>query len=98
MFFYKVAIDLLQPYIDDGTLVVLSGQTDFQLLAILRWDSSEAQARMDNLMTGYYGDKELHAVLSPNESIDLSIVDSLESLSFGHAGNTYSIITALDAV
>src|SRR5690625_3433797 len=63
-FFYKGAIDLLQPYIDDGTLVVQSGQTDFQQIAILRWDSSEAQARMDNLMTGYYGDKELYAVLS----------------------------------
>lgn len=96
-FFYKGAIDLLQPYIDDGTLVVQSGQTDFQQIAILRWDSSEAQARMDNLMTGYYGDKELHAVLSPNDSIALGIVASLESLGFGDAGNPYPIITGQDA-
>ena len=96
-FFYKGAIDLLQPYIDDGTLVVQSGQTDFQQIAILRWDSSEAQARMDNLMTGHYGDKDLHAVLSPNDSIALGIVASLESLGFGDAGNPYPLITGQDA-
>ncbi len=96
-FFYQGAMDLLQPYIDDGTLVVQSGQTDFQQIAILRWDSAEAQARMDNLMTGHYGDKELDAVLSPNDSIALGIVASLESLGFGSADSPYPIITGQDA-
>src|SRR5690625_7526430 len=58
-FFYKGAIDLLQPYIDDGTLVVQSGHTDFQQIAIVRWDSSEAQARMVNLIKRYYGDNDV---------------------------------------
>ena len=30
---------VLQPYIDNGTLVVKSGQTDFEQVAILRWDA-----------------------------------------------------------
>ncbi|HIE62208.1 MAG TPA: sugar ABC transporter substrate-binding protein, partial [Microbacterium sp.] len=37
-FFWDGAIDTLQPYFDDGTLVVGSGQTDFQQAATLRWD------------------------------------------------------------
>src|SRR5690625_7839023 len=73
------------------------GQTDFQQIAILRWDSSEAQARMNNLKTGHYGDKDLHAVLSPNDSIAWGIVASLESLGFGGAGNPYPLITGQDA-
>lgn len=96
-FFYKGAMEILQPYIDDGTLVVQSGQTDFQQIAILRWDSAEAQARMDNLMTAHYGDKELDAVLSPNDSIALGIVASLESLGFGSGDLPYPIITGQDA-
>ena len=46
----------LQPYIDKGTLVVKSGQTDFQTVAILRWDPATAQNRMDNLLTSTYAD------------------------------------------
>jgi len=56
--FNKGAMDQLQPYIDNGQLVIQSGQTDMSVIAIQSWASEGAQARMDNLLTAYYSDKK----------------------------------------
>lgn len=95
-FFWQGAIDVIEPFIESGQIVIPSGQTSFEQAAILRWEPSTAQARMDNLMTGNYSDKELHAVLSPNDSVALGIVASLDSLGYG-AGQDFPIITGQDA-
>ena len=55
-FFFKGAMEKLQPYIDKGVLNVKSGQKDFDTVAILRWDGATAQTRMDNLITSTYTD------------------------------------------
>ena len=55
-FFFDGAIDVLQPLIDDGTLVVKSGQTDIEQAATLRWDGEVAQERMENILTSTYSD------------------------------------------
>ena len=53
-------------YIDNGTLVVKSGQTDFKTVAILRWDPATAQRRMEDLLTSTYsGGAKVDGVLSP---------------------------------
>ena len=53
-------------YIDKGTLVVKSGQTDFKTVAILRWDPATAQKRMEDLLTSTYsGGAKVDGVLSP---------------------------------
>ena len=49
-------MDVLQPLIDDGTLVVKSGQTDIEQAATLRWDGETAQSRMEDLLTANYSD------------------------------------------
>src|SRR5690625_903608 len=95
-FFWQGAIDVIEPYIESGQIVVPSGQTNFEQAAILRWEPSTAQERMDNLMTGNYSDKQLDAVLSPNDSVALGIVASLESLGYG-SGQDCPIITGQDA-
>jgi len=40
-------MSVLQPYIDKKTLVVKSGQTAFNTVAILRWEAATAQRRME---------------------------------------------------
>src|SRR5438105_7429124 len=64
-FFYNGAMSVLKPYIDSGKLVVASGQMGMDKVATLRWDGATAQARMDNLLSAYYGKKRVDAVLSP---------------------------------
>lgn len=41
--FFEEAMKVLQPKIDDGTLVVPSGQTSFQQAATQGWDPKTAQ-------------------------------------------------------
>ena len=63
-FFYDGAMSVLKPYIDSGKLVVASGQMGMDKVATLRWDGATAQARMDNLLSAFYGKKRVDAVLS----------------------------------
>lgn len=90
--FFKGAMQVLQPKIDDGTLVVVSGQTDFTQCATLDWDNSKAQSRMDSLLSGFYSDKEIHGVLSPNDGIARAIITASEQ-----AGQQIPVVSGLDA-
>lgn len=90
--FFKGAMSVLQPKIDDGTLVVVSGQTDFTQCATLDWDNAKAQSRMDSLLSGFYADKEIHGVLSPNDGIARAIITASEQ-----AGQKIPIVSGLDA-
>ena len=93
LFFFQGAWDVLKPYIDNGQLVVPSGQTDFNTIAILGWGSEDAQNRMDNLLTAFYSDgKPLDAVLSPNDSLAIGIANSLTNMGF----SPYPILTGQD--
>lgn len=90
--FFKGAMSVLQPKIDDGTLVVKSGQTDFTQAATQDWDNARAQARMDTLMSNYSGD-EIDGVLSPNDGIARAIITSVKQ-----AGqSSIPVLTGLDA-
>ncbi|WP_099469843.1 substrate-binding domain-containing protein [Konateibacter massiliensis] len=90
--FFKGAMSVLQPKIDDGTLVVVSGQTDFTQCATLDWDNAKAQSRMDSLLSGFYSDKEIDGVLSPNDGIARAIITASEQ-----AGQSIPVVSGLDA-
>lgn len=83
-FFWKGAIDTLQPYFDAGTLNVVSGQTDINQAAILRWQQETAQRRMEDLLTANYNDgTELHGVLSPYDGLSRGILTALGNAGYG---------------
>ncbi len=90
--FFTGAMSVLQPKIDDGTLVVVSGQTDFTQCATVDWDNAKAQSRMDSLLAGNYSDKEIDGVLSPNDGIARAIITSCEN-----AGQEIPVVSGLDA-
>lgn len=92
MVFYKSAMGVLKPYIDNGQLVVKSGQIDMIDVATNGWKSEEAETRMDGLLAEYYASDKLDAVLSPNDSIALGIISSLEDAGY----TEYPIITGMD--
>ena len=84
-FFFDGAMDTLKPYIDKGTLVVKSGQTEFAQVATLRWDQAVAQTRMENLLTSTYGGngQGLAGVLSPFDGISRGIITALQGVGMG---------------
>lgn len=96
-FFFDGAISVLQEFIDSGELNIVSGQTEFNQVAIPGWGTADAQVRMDNLLSANYADgTELHAVLSPNDSLALGIVSSLQALGFGQGALPMPIVTGQD--
>ena len=92
-FFFGGAMDVLQKYIDDGKLVVKSGQTEFEQVATANWDSAKAQDRMDTIIAGNYSDgTNLDAVLCSNDSTALGVENALAASYTGE----YPIITGQD--
>ncbi len=90
--FFTGAMSVLQPEIDAGNIVIVSGQTDFTQCATEDWDNSKAQKRMDSLLAGNYSDKEIDGVLSPNDGIARAIITACED-----AGQPTPVVTGLDA-
>ncbi|WP_099159487.1 multiple monosaccharide ABC transporter substrate-binding protein [Virgibacillus ndiopensis] len=96
-FFWDGAMSILQPYIDEGKLVVKSEQTTFEQGATLRWSGAEAQKRMDNLLSAHYTGDKIDAVLSPYDGISIGVISSLKAVGYGNDGNPMPIITGQDA-
>jgi putative multiple sugar transport system substrate-binding protein len=96
-FFYNGAMSVLQPYIDSHKLNVVSGQTGMGKVATLRWDGATAQARMDNLLSAFYGNKRVDAVLSPYDGLSIGIISSLKGVGYGSASQPMPVISGQDA-
>jgi len=97
-FFFNGAFDTLKPYIDNGTLVVKSGQTSIEQAATLRWSQETAQKRMEDLLTSAYSDgSKVDGVLSPYDGISRGIITALQNAGYGSGGNAMPIITGQDA-
>ena len=100
-FFFNGAMDVLQPLIDDGTLVVKSGQTDIEQAAILRWQQETAQRRMEDLLTSTYNDgSRVDGVLSPYDGLSRGIITALQNAGYGptlDAANPMAVVTGQDA-
>ncbi len=96
-FFFNGAMDVLQPLIDDGTLVVKSGQVDIEQAATLRWDGEVAQSRMEDLLTANYSDgAKVNAVLSPYDGLSRGIISALTDAGYA-VGADWPIISGQDA-
>ncbi len=95
-FFYNGAMSVLQPLIDQKKLAIPSGQMGMDKVSTLRWDGATAQARMDNLLSAYYGNRKLDAVLSPYDGISIGIISSVKGVGYGSADLPIPIISGQD--
>lgn len=84
-FFFNGAMDTLKSFVEDGTLVVKSGQTAFDQVATLRWSQEAAQKRMEDILTSTYGggSEPLAGVLSPFDGISRGIITALQGAGYG---------------
>ncbi|MFB7844853.1 substrate-binding domain-containing protein [Microbacterium sp. NPDC056052] len=90
--FFKGAMDVLEPKIKDGTLKVVSGQTEITQTATDGWKAENAQRRMDSLLTSSYSSAALDGVLSPNDTLARAIITSVQQ-----AGKTVPVVTGQDS-
>ena len=96
-FFFDGAMSVLQPKIDDGTIVIPSGETDFKTVATLRWDAAVAKKRMENLLTKSYSAKDVNGVLSPYDGLSRGILAALKGAGYGGGGKDLPVVTGQDA-
>ncbi|MES2743584.1 MAG: multiple monosaccharide ABC transporter substrate-binding protein [Pseudomonadota bacterium] len=96
-FFYNGAMSVLKPYMESGKLVVRSKQLGMEKVATLRWDGAVAQARMDNLLSAYYGKDKVDAVLSPYDGLSIGILSSLKGVGYGTPKLPMPVVTGQDA-
>lgn len=92
-FFYNGAMDALQPYIDEGKIVIPSGQVDFATVGTQKWSTESAQSRMENILSSNYADgTQLDICLCSNDSTSLGVQNALAA---NYTGN-YPIVTGQD--
>ncbi len=91
-YFYAGAMDLLQPYIDEGKLVVQSGQTSFEEVATAQWKTETAQSRAENILSSNYTDKDVDVWLCSNDSTALGVENALAA----NYNGKYPIVTGQD--
>jgi len=96
-FFYDGAMSVLKPYLDSGKLVVRSKQMGMDKVGTLRWDGAVAQARMDNLLSAFYGNARVDAVLSPYDGLSIGILSSLKGVGYGTPKQPIPVVSGQDA-
>jgi len=95
---YASAMSVLQSYLDEGKLVIKSGQNTKERCAIRDNDTDEAQERMEDLISsqGYGPDgKKLDAVWCANDSIAQGVTKALLDAGYT-AGENFPLITGED--
>ncbi len=95
-FFYDGAMSVLKPGIDSGHYVVRSKQMGMDKVSTLRWDGATAQARMDNLLSAFYGNAKVDAVLSPYDGLSIGIISSCKGVGYGSADLPMPVISGQD--
>jgi putative multiple sugar transport system substrate-binding protein len=89
---------VLQKYLDNGQLVVQSGQLDFDQISTLRWSQENAQQRMENLISAHYSTGEdVHIVAAHYDGLSYGVAAALESGGYTVGDARWPIITGQDA-
>lgn len=93
--FYDGAMAVLQPYLDNGTLIVASGEYKFEEIAIKNWEGELGGQRMEKILTMH--SKTINGILSPYDGISVSAIEKLKEAGYGTASKRLPVITGQDA-
>ncbi len=92
-YFYQGAIDVLQPYVDAGKIVVKSGQYAFEDVATPSWKTETSQTRAEAILDANYADgSNIDIWLCSNDSTALGVANALDAKYDGE----WPIITGQD--
>lgn len=95
-FLYDGIMEVIQPYIDKGTLVCKSGQLEFEKCNTLRWDQQTAMKRCEDILSTYYADEPLDIAFSAFDGLSYGIKAACEGAGY-KVGDNWPLITGQDA-
>ena len=93
---YAGVMEVLQPYLDNGTLVCKSGRTSFEDTCILRWSQETAQQNCENYLTGFYADEDLDIACTAFDGFAYGCKAAFEGAGY-KLGENWPLITGQDA-
>ncbi|WP_030158352.1 sugar-binding protein [Glycomyces sp. NRRL B-16210] len=96
-YFFMGGLDTLESYLYSGAVAVPSGQTEQVPTATARWDREVARERMAELLDEHYGERRLHAVLSPYDGISRGVVEALADAGYEPGSDDFPVVTGQDA-
>lgn len=88
-------MEVLQPYLDAGTLVCKTGRTSFEDTCILRWSQETAQQWCENYLSSQYADEKLDIACSAFDGFSYGIKAALTGA--GYTEEDWPLITGQDA-
>ena len=92
---HRGLISVLQPYLDNGTLVCKTGRTSFEDTCILRWSQETAQQWCENYLAGFYADEDLDICATAFDGFAYGCRSALEGA--GYTLENWPLITGQDA-
>ncbi len=95
LFLYTGIMDVLRPYLDNGTLVCRSGKTSFHDTCILRWSEDTAEEMCTDLLNEYYKSGDLDIACSAFDGFAYGILKSWQKAGF--SADDLPLITGQDA-
>ena len=93
---YNGVMKVLQPYLDNGTLVCKSGRTSFDETCILRWSQETAQKNCEDYLAGFYADEDLDICCTAFDGFAYGCRSALEGAGY-KLGENWPLITGQDA-
>lgn len=92
---YNGLMEVLQPYLDDGTLVCRSGKVSFEDTCILRWSQETARTNCEEYLNQYYQTEDLDICASAFDKFSYGCISALENA--GYTEKNWPVISGQDA-
>ena len=93
---HRGLMSVLQPYLDNGTLVCKTGRTSFEDTCILRWSQETAQKNCEDYLAGFYADEDLDICCTAFDGFAYGCRSALEAAGYT-VGTNWPLITGQDA-
>jgi putative multiple sugar transport system substrate-binding protein len=77
IYIYNGIMEVLQPYLDSGTLVCKSGKTSFEDTCISGWSQETAKQLCSDYLSQYYSDDKIDIICNANDGYAYASKDAL---------------------
>lgn len=93
--FFEGAWKILKPYVDNGTIKITSGMTNYEAIAIGSWEVADAETAMKERLSKYYPNGAVpDMILAPNDIAAIGTVKAIEK--HNPSVKSYPTITGQD--
>lgn len=96
LFFYNGILEILQPYLDDGTLVCRSGKLSFDEVGNLRRDARHVEKKFRSILQEFYpGEERIEIVCTGFDDAALRVQEVLQENGYEPGTENWPCITGM---